>query len=71
MVGSSVCDGSGVKREQTIAALLPAELLRQRTGRRVELYNEGMAGWGTPRRTSPRRFNEALWLPNLTWFSGY
>ena len=41
MVGSSVVLGQRVQREKTIAALLPEEL-SQDTGRRIELYNEGM-----------------------------
>jgi hypothetical protein len=41
MVGSSMTMGWGVPREQTFAALLPAELSRL-TGRKVELYNNAM-----------------------------
>jgi hypothetical protein len=41
MGGSSFAMGHLVAREETFAALLPAELSRQ-TGRRVELYNEGL-----------------------------
>jgi hypothetical protein len=57
LVGSSFAEGLFVSREKTFAALLPAELSRD-TGRRIELYNEGMQ-WGTPRSVD-RRFNEAL-----------
>jgi hypothetical protein len=57
MTGSSLALGEGVQREQTFAALLPAEL-SQETGRKVELYNESM-GWGFPRSVS-LRFNEVL-----------
>jgi hypothetical protein len=41
MIGSSVVLGSRVQIEKTIAARLPEEL-SQDTGRRIELYNEGM-----------------------------
>jgi hypothetical protein len=57
MTGSSLALGEGVQREQTFAALLPAEL-SQETGRKVELYNESM-GWGFPRSVR-LRFNEVL-----------
>jgi hypothetical protein len=43
MVGSSVAMGYQVENQKSIAALLPAELA-SRTGRRVELLNEGFAG---------------------------
>jgi hypothetical protein len=46
MVGSSYTMGAGVSEPETFAALLPADLSR-RTGRKVELYNEGMM-WGSP-----------------------
>lgn len=46
MIGSSFNFGMSVPREQSFAALLPAEL-SQRTGRHVELYNEAMQ-WGFP-----------------------
>jgi hypothetical protein len=46
MVGTSVAAGFRVPRKETVAALLPAEL-SQRTGRRVEVYNQGL-----PLRTS-------------------
>jgi hypothetical protein len=46
MLGSSIATGMRVPREETFAALLPAEL-SQRTGRNVELYNEGMP-WRSP-----------------------
>jgi hypothetical protein len=57
MTGSSLALGEGVQREQTFAALLPAELSQQ-TGRKVELYNESM-GWGFPHSVR-LRFNEVL-----------
>ncbi len=57
IVGTSVAAGFRVPREQTIAALLPAELSR-RTGRKVEVYNEALP-WRTP-RTISRNFDEAL-----------
>jgi hypothetical protein len=57
MVGTSVAAGFRVPQEQTIGALLPAELSR-RTGRKVEVYNEALP-WRTPRSIS-RIFNEAL-----------
>jgi hypothetical protein len=57
MTGSSLALGEGVQREQTFAALLPAEL-SQETGRNVELYNESM-GWGFPHSVR-LRFNEVL-----------
>ena len=41
MVGSSFAIGEGVPIERTVASLLPKDLSR-RTGRRVDLYNEGM-----------------------------
>jgi hypothetical protein len=41
MVGSSFAVGEGVPIENTVASLLPKDL-SQRTGRRVDLYNEGM-----------------------------
>jgi hypothetical protein len=47
LIGSSIAFGSGVPREMTFAALLPEEL-SQRTGRRVELYNEGLGFGSTP-----------------------
>lgn len=43
MTGSSLAEGADVQRERTFAALLPAELSQQ-TGRKVELYNEGLSG---------------------------
>jgi hypothetical protein len=41
IVGTSVAAGFRVPQAQTIGALLPAELAR-RTGRKVEVYNEGL-----------------------------
>jgi hypothetical protein len=58
MPGSSVVFGDGVASEQTFAALLPAKLSRQ-TGRKVEVYNEGM-GFGFPRSVALRFDNEVL-----------
>ena len=49
--GSSYAIGKRVTREESFAALLPIEL-SQKTGRRVELYNEGFMMWGTPRVVS-------------------
>jgi hypothetical protein len=49
--------GEYVQREKTFAALLPSELARL-TGRKVELYNEGM-GWGFSHSTT-LRFKDAL-----------
>ena len=46
-----------MQRERTFAALLPAELSKQ-TGRKVELYNEGMSG-RSPQNVA-LRFNEVL-----------
>jgi hypothetical protein len=46
MLGSSIATGMRVPRDETFAALLPVEL-SQRTGRKVELYNEGMP-WRPP-----------------------
>jgi hypothetical protein len=57
MTGSSVAIGERVPVEKTFAALLPT-LLQERTGRHVELYNEGMA-YGFPRSTA-LRFNDVL-----------
>jgi hypothetical protein len=41
LIGSSFAEGLLVPREQTFAALLPAEL-SSRTGRKIELYNAGV-----------------------------
>jgi hypothetical protein len=57
LVGSSFSEGLWNPRERTYAALLPVEL-SEKTGRRVELYNEGMQ-WGTPHSVD-LRFNEVL-----------
>jgi hypothetical protein len=57
LMGSSFAEGLYVKREQTFAAVLPAELSRD-TGRKIELYNEGMH-WGTPRSVD-LRFNQVV-----------
>jgi hypothetical protein len=57
MTGTSFPVGRGVSRNQTFAALLPKELSRL-TGRKVELYNDGLP------RKSPRvvdlQFDELL-----------
>jgi hypothetical protein len=57
MIGSSVGWGYLVPREKTFAALLPTELSEQ-TQRKIELYNESMAG--RPPRAIALRFDEAL-----------
>ena len=57
MIGSSVAMGELVPIEKTLATLLPKELSRS-TGRKVELYNEGMA-FGFTRNTA-LRFNYVL-----------
>jgi hypothetical protein len=46
MIGSSFAMGDRVANSDSLAALLPAELSQQ-TGRKVELYNQGML-WGLP-----------------------
>jgi hypothetical protein len=45
VIGTSVAAGFRVPQEQTLGTLLPAELTR-RTGRKVELYDEGLP-WQT------------------------
>lgn len=45
VIGSSFAMGTRVPIEKTFATLLPAELARA-TGRRIEIYNEGMVGAG-------------------------
>lgn len=57
LIGSSLAIGERVPVEQTLATLLPADLER-RSGRRIELYNEGMA-YGFPRNAA-LRFDAAL-----------
>ena len=57
MIGSSFNYGMWVPQESSFAALLPQEL-SQRTGRKIELYNEAMQ-WGFPRSVT-LRFNEVL-----------
>jgi hypothetical protein len=57
MTGSSLAMGANVQREETFAALLPQEL-SQRTGRRIELYNEGTY-FGYAHNTA-LRFNDVL-----------
>jgi hypothetical protein len=46
MVGSSLATGMRLPIEKTFATLLPAELSR-RTGRKIDIYNEGMP-WRSP-----------------------
>jgi len=57
LTGSSFAEGLWVPREQTFAGLLPGDLSRL-TGRKVEVYNEGMQ-WGTPHSVD-LRFDEVL-----------
>lgn len=57
MVGSSYAFGQDIPTEKTIASLLPV-LLSQRTGRSVDLYNEGM-GQAYARNVA-LHFDEAL-----------
>jgi hypothetical protein len=57
MIGSSFAMGLEVSREQSFAATLPGDL-SARTGRRIELYNEGMES-GFPHSVE-LRFDEAL-----------
>jgi hypothetical protein len=57
MVGTSVAAGFRVPEEQTMAALLPAELSR-RTGRKVEVYNQALPLRST--NSISRNFHEAL-----------
>jgi hypothetical protein len=57
MTGSSLAMGERVPMEQTLAALLPQQL-SERTGQKIELYDEGMA-MSFPRATV-QRFNDVL-----------
>lgn len=57
MLGTSVAAGFRVPQDQTFAALLPAELSR-RTGRKIELYNEGLP-WRSP-HTISLHFDDVL-----------
>jgi hypothetical protein len=59
LLGSSAVQGGGVKEEDTIASLLPAQL-SAKTGRRVEIYNEAIEGWGGTPRNIASRFSKAL-----------
>jgi hypothetical protein len=59
LTGSSYSFGWTVPREETFAASLPLEL-SMRTGRKVELYNEGMIGDGGVPRNVAHRFNEVM-----------
>jgi hypothetical protein len=56
-IGSSYAMGDRVAQEKSFAGLLPAQLSGM-TGRKIELYNEGML-WGTPHSTA-LRFNRTL-----------
>jgi len=57
LIGSSAVMGYAVSREQSFAALLPVGLSRQ-TGRKIEVYNEGLTS-GHPEVIS-RWFNQVL-----------
>jgi hypothetical protein len=57
MIGTSMAMGMRAPREETFAALLPAELSR-RTGRKIQLYNESMP-WRPPHIVA-LHFNEVL-----------
>lgn len=57
MIGSSLTFGMHVPRDRSFAAVLPVEL-SQLTGRKVEVYNEGMQ-WGFP-ASAALRFDQAL-----------
>jgi hypothetical protein len=59
MIGSSTAMGAEVQVENSFAVLLPAELSK-RTGRKVELYNEAIEGWGGTPHNIALRFNKAL-----------
>jgi len=52
MIGSSFAMGDRVASSDSFASLLPAELARE-TGRKIELYNEGML-WGSAHSVSLR-----------------
>jgi len=63
LIGSSMTMGLFVPREQTFAGLLPGEL-SEKTGKKVEVYNEAPGGkfrGGTfPTRDSVQQFHEVL-----------
>jgi hypothetical protein len=59
MVGSSVSLGARVRTEEAVSSRLPSEL-SQRTGRKVEVYNEGIAGSGGYLRMVAMRFQDAF-----------
>jgi hypothetical protein len=59
MVGSSYAFGMRVQMREALATLLPAEL-SQVTGRRVELFDEAMAGMGGGPHSVALRFDDAL-----------
>lgn len=63
MVGSSYAFGSSVSREESFAARLPAEIFRL-TGRRVDLYNEGVP-WTSPHDVVVRFKEAAAAEPDL------
>jgi hypothetical protein len=58
VIGSSLAFGSRVPWEETFPARLPKQLSRE-TGHAVEVYNEGILEWGTP-RVLASRMNEVL-----------
>jgi hypothetical protein len=59
VVGSSDAMGLTVQPKETLAALLPKEL-EQRTGRKVEVYNESLPGMGGTPHSIALHFGEAL-----------
>ncbi|MFZ1084442.1 MAG: SGNH/GDSL hydrolase family protein [Terracidiphilus sp.] len=59
MIGSSFPMGHLMQREKTFAALLPVDIFR-RTGRKIELYNQGMVGENP--YVAALRMNETLAL---------
>ena len=64
MIGSSVAAGFRVPEKQTFAVLLPAELSHL-TGRRVELYDEGLP-WRSPEMIAHYFQRDVLWTkPDL------
>jgi hypothetical protein len=64
VIGTSVAGGFRVPEEQTFATLLPAELSR-RTGRRVEVYNEGLP-WRSPELIAAHFEQDVVWTrPDL------
>src|ERR1700722_3405590 len=63
MMGSSLAMGERVPFEKSLAALLPRELSRQ-SGRKIELYDEGMA-YGFARNSDLRFANVLAAKPDL------